>query len=457
MNHLIQFKTIVVSLVITVVLACFGLSPKARAVLPAPDGGYLGFNTAEGQNALFSLTTGVANTAVGWFSLKSDTDGSFNTAVGAGTLLFNIGNQGASQGIENTAIGAASLLLNTTGAQNTAVGVAALLSNDGDSNTAIGFRALANNTTAESNTATGAFALENNTVGFGNTATGFGALLSNTDGDDNTAIGDNALVLNSTGNGNTAVGSFGLETNASGSNNAAFGANALFHNTDGSANTAVGDHALFNATTGQLNTVLGQNAGSGVTTASHVICIGAEIAGANVDNSCFVGQIYQRQVGNDNLPVQIDSFGKLGTTVSSKRFKHDVSSMNELSEIILALRPVTFHYKSDPTNTPQFGLIAEEVAELNPALVVRDNAGHPYSVRYDQVNAMLLNEFLKEHRTVQDLKSAAAKQEAKIARQQKQIDALTAGLQKVSAQLEVIKPGPQTVCLPAARPRTPSE
>jgi hypothetical protein len=413
----------------------FSILPKVQAVVPAPDGGYPGFNTAEGQNALFSLTTGVANTAIGWFSLKSDTDGSFNTAVGAGTLLFNIGNQGAGQGIENTAIGAAALLLNTTGAQNTAIGVAALLNNDGDSNTAIGFRALANSTTAESNTATGAFALESNTVGFGNTATGFGALLSNTDGDDNTAIGDNALVLNSTGSDNTAVGSFALETNASGSNNAAFGTNVLFHNTDGSANTAVGDHALFNATSGQLNTVLGQNAGSGVTTASHVICIGAEIAGANVDNSCFIGQIYQRQVGNDNLPVQIDSFGKLGTTVSSKRFKHDVRSMNEASEIILALRPVTFHYKSDPTNTPQFGLIAEEVAEVNAALVVRDKEGKPYSVRYDQVNAMLLNEFLKEHKKNEE-------QAATIAILQKRVEVLAAGLQKVSAQLEPSKAAP---------------
>jgi hypothetical protein len=420
--------TILLPLIVSAFVG-FSILPKVQAVVPAPDGGYPGFNTAEGQNALFSLTTGVANTAIGWFSLKSDTDGSFNTAVGAGTLLFNIGNQGSSQGIENTAIGAAALLLNTTGAQNTAIGVAALLNNDGDNNTAIGFRALANNTTAESNTATGAFALESNTVGFGNTATGFGALLSNTDGDDNTAIGDNALVLNSTGSDNTAVGSFALETNASGSNNAAFGTNVLFHNTDGSANTAVGDHALFNATSGQLNTVLGQNAGSGVTTASHVICIGAEIAGANVDNSCFIGQIYQRQVGNDNLPVQIDSFGKLGTTVSSKRFKHDVRSMNEASEIILALRPVTFHYKSDPTNTPQFGLIAEEVAEVNAALVVRDKEGKPYSVRYDQVNAMLLNEFLKAHGKLKE-------QEATIACQQKQIQALVARLDQQAVEIQ---------------------
>jgi hypothetical protein len=168
---IIDMKTTILLPLIVSAFVGFSILPKVQAVVPAPDGGYPGFNTAEGQNALFSLTTGVANTAIGWFSLKSDTDGSFNTAVGAGTLLFNIGNQGSSQGIENTAIGAAALLLNTTGAQNTAIGVAALLNNDGDSNTAIGFRALANSTTAESNTATGAFALESNTVGFGNTAT----------------------------------------------------------------------------------------------------------------------------------------------------------------------------------------------------------------------------------------------------------------------------------------------
>jgi hypothetical protein len=430
-------------------LGYVSLLPRLQAVLPPPDGGYPGFNTAEGQNALSSLSTGVGNTAVGWFSLKSDTDGSFNTAVGAGTLLSNVGNQGTNQGISNTAIGTAALLLNTTGAQNTAVGVGALLNNDGDSNTGIGFRALVNNTTAESNTATGAFALESNTVGLGNTATGFGALLGNTDGDDDTAVGNNALVLNSTGSDNTAVGSFALETNRSGSNNVAVGANALFHNTDSNANTAVGDHALFNATSGQLNTVLGQNAGSGVTTASHVICIGAEIAGANVDNSCFIGQIYQRQVGNDNLPVQIDSFGKLGTTLSSKRFKHDIRAMNEASEIMLALRPVTFHYKGDATNTPQFGLIAEEVAKVNPKLVARDNESQPYSVRYDQVNAMLLNEFLKEHRKVEKLEATLAEQQksfqSKLAEQAKQIQTLRSGLEKVSVQIEGGKLPPRAV------------
>ena len=126
--------------------------------------------------------------------------------------------------------------------------------------------------------------------------------------------------------------------------------------------------------------------------------------------------------------------------------------MDVASEAILALRPVTFHYKSDTTNTAQFGLIAEEVAEVNPALVVRDENGEIYTVRYDQVNAMLLNEFLKEHRKVQEqeatinqLQAADTKQEATIAKQQKQIEALTMGLQKVSDQLELSKPVPRTV------------
>jgi uncharacterized coiled-coil protein SlyX len=141
----------------------------------------------------------------------------------------------------------------------------------------------------------------------------------------------------------------------------------------------------------------------------------------------------------------IDSAGQLGTQSSSRRFKHDIKPMDANSESLLALKPVTFHYKSDKTKRPEFGLIAEEVAEVNPDLVVLDEKGEIYTVRYDAVNAMLLNEFLKEHKTVQELKSNAAKQEATIARQQKQIEALAAGLQKVSAQLELNKLAPQTV------------
>jgi len=159
-----------------------------------------------------------------------------------------------------------------------------------------------------------------------------------------------------------------------------------------------------------------------------------------VGNICGV----TTQSGTTSSVIVSDS-GQLGTVASSERFKKDIAAMEKASEVILSLRPDTFHYKTDTTGTPQFGLIAEEVAKVNPALVLPDKEGKPYTVRYEAVNAMLLNEFLKEHRTVQELKSVVAKQEAAAAQQQKQIEALTAGLQKVSAQLELNKLAPQTV------------
>jgi Chaperone of endosialidase len=409
-------------------LRCFALLSHLEAVVPPPDGGYPGFNTAEGQNALSSLTTGVGNTAAGWFSLFNNTDGSFNTAVGAGTLLFNVGNQSAQEGLRNTAVGTVALFNNTTGSGNTANGALALFSN----------------TTGDTNTATGAFALQNNITGSSNTATGFGALLFNTEGFNNTAIGINALALNFAGSSNTAVGSFALEDNT-GNNNAGVGFNALFHN-HGSDNTAIGEEALFNNTSGNQNTALGRNAGSGVTTASHVICIGANVAGANVDNSCFIGDIRDALVAPDAEPVLVDSAGKLGTTSgSSRRFKHEIKPMDRASELILALHPVIFHYKSGNTNTPQFGLIAEEVADVNPDLVVRDKNGEIYTVRYDAVNAMLLNEFLKEHKKVDELEDTVAQQqngmEALIAR----LDEQATQIQKMSAQIAVRRSTPHTV------------
>jgi len=184
---------------------------------------------------------------------------------------------------------------------------------------------------------------------------------------------------------------------------------------------------------------LGATAGNGVVTANGVICIGAGMLGANVDNTTWIGNVYGVATQSaTTAPVIVSDTGQLGTAVSSERFKKDVNTMEKASEVILSLRPVTFHYKTDAKGTPQFGLIAEEVAKVNPALVLPDKEGKPYTVRYDAVNAMLLNEFLKEHKTVLD-------QGATIARLEKQIDALTAGLQKVSAQLEVRKPAPQTV------------
>jgi len=340
------------------------VGPGARAVVPAPDGGYPGGNTAEGDTALLSLTTGGFNTAVGLFSLRSLSSGSFNTAIGAGTLLANTGD-------ENTATGAAALLGNTTGTLNTA---------------------------------DGALAMFNNTTGNSNIAIGFHALFGNTAGDSNTAVG----------------------------------VEALFNNATAAGNTAVGQGALF-ACTGAQNTAIGAGAGFSVHTATNVICIGANVPGADVTGSCFIGHIRGVTTQHANaIPVLVDSAGQLGTISSSRQFKREIKPMDQASEAILALKPVTFHYKSDTTNTPQFGLIAEEVADIDPDLVVRDESGEIYTVRYDAVNAMLLNEFLKEHRTVQELKTT-------IAQQQKQIEALTARFEKVSAQLEVSKPAPQTV------------
>jgi hypothetical protein len=219
-----------------------------------------------------------------------------------------------------------------------------------------------------------------------------------------------------------------------GEDNTAVGEGALGSNFEHFSNTAIGAGAL-RSSIGSDNTALGAGAGSNVIGATNVICIG--IPGADVDESCFIGNIRDVQTANaDAIPVLIDSAGQLGTQSSSRRFKHDIKPMDQASEAILALKPVTFHYKSDATGTSQFGLIAEEVVTVNPDLIVRDKSGEIYTVRYEAVNAMLLNEFLKEHKTVQE-------QGATIARLQEQIDALTAGLQKVSAQLGANKSEPQ--------------
>jgi uncharacterized coiled-coil protein SlyX len=379
---------------VALVLACFAILPMAQAVVPAPDGGYPGGNTAEGQGALLTLTTGGFNTAVGFVSLKSDTTGEFNTAIGGGALFSN-----------------------TTG----------------DANTATGLEALINNTTGDNNTATGLQALENNTTGNNNTANGAGALLSNTTGSANTANGVVALFSNTTGDNNTATGLQALENNTTGNNNTANGAGALLSNTTGSGNVA-----------------LGVDAGNQVTTASNVIAIGH--TGADVSNTTWIGNVYGTTTqSGTTAPVIVSDTGQLGTVASSERFKNHIVTMEKASEAILSLRPVTFHYKTDIKGTPQFGLIAEEVAKVNPALVLPDKEGKPFTVRYDAVNAMLLNEFLKEHQKVQEqqatiteLKSTVAQQErnfqATAARQQKQIEALTAGLQKVNAQLAAASP-----------------
>jgi hypothetical protein len=240
-----------------------------------------------------------------------------------------------------------------------------------------------------------------------------------------------------------------------GGGNAAIGSYALEDHTEGDFNTAIGFRALGVNMTGSENTAVGASAGSAVSTADNVICIGT--AGANVSNSCYIGNIYGTFNTAQSAVVYIDPDGRLGTGPSARRFKKDIADMGTASEVLLSMRPVTFHFKTQDTEKAgreisQFGLIAEEVAEVNPDLILRDKEGEIYSVRYDAVNAMLLNEFLKAHSkmeeqeaTIAQLKSMAEKQEAADAQQQKQIEALTAGLQRVSTQLELNKLAPQTV------------
>ncbi|PYL74147.1 MAG: hypothetical protein DMF26_12045 [Verrucomicrobia bacterium] len=404
-------------LLIPFVLACFALSPTAQAVDPPPDGGYPSQNTAEGEHALFSLITGFNNTAIGFKALFSLTTGNNNTASGFEALNNN------STGGFNTATGSAALFSNTTGQLNTA----------------IGFEALYNNTTGNNNTASGFEALVFNTEGFENTANGIEALFSNTTGSVNTASGFEALFSNTTGFNNTATGIQALQNNTTGNNNTAIGFVALLSNTTGSDNIALGFQAGQNLTTGSNNIDIGN---LGVAGDSKRIRIGT----AGTQTKTFIAGISGATVAG-GVGVIVGSNGQLGTVVSSNRFKDAIKPMDKASEAILALRPVTFYYKKelDPDGIPQFGLVAEQVEKVNPDLVARDEEGKPYTVRYEAVNAMLLNEFLKEHRIVQELKSAAAKQEAIIAHQQKQIEALTAGLQKVSAQVEMSRVAPQVV------------
>ncbi len=369
-------------LLITLMFACIALSPRAHAAQPGalrppPDGGYFNETTAEGDGALFSLTTGGGgNTALGFNALHANTDGSYNTACGRNALLRNI-----------------------TGLHNTATGGAALLSN---------------------------------TDGIGNTATGRAAMALGTTGSENTANGWQTL-FNNTGSNNTANGAF-----------------ALYANTTGNNNTALGNRAGALLTTGNFNIDI---ANEGVADESSTIRIGT----AGDQTATFIAGISGATVAG-GVTVVIDANGQLGTIVSSQRFKEAIEPMDEASEAILALKPVTFRYKHelDPAGIPQFGLVAEQVAKVNPDLVARDKEGKVYTVRYEAVNAMLLNEFLKEHRNVQQLETTVTQLQkdfqSAVAQQQKEIKALTASLrdqasqiQKVSAQLEVSKPAAQLV------------
>jgi uncharacterized coiled-coil protein SlyX len=426
------------------------------------------FNTAVGDFALNSVSTGDGNTAIGYSALFKDTGGSANTASGYQALFSNTG------GNNNTATGAFALQINSTGKSNTATGEGALFNNTtGGSNTATGADALSNNKTGSNNTATGvgtlannvasantaygAFALMSNTVGIQNTATGFNALLNNTNGSHNTANGFNALLKNTTGSNNTATGQGALNQVSTGDANTANGQTALNRVTTGSGNIGLGFKAGFNVVTGSNNIDIGN---VGVLGDTNTIRIGA----AGTQTTTFVAGIFGAPVAG-GVGVLVNSSGKLGQVVSSVRFKEAIKPMDQASESILSLQPVTFRYKHelDPDGTPQFGLVAEEVERVNPDLVVRGADGKVMTVRYEAVNAMLLNEFLKEHKkvaqqerkvqeqeaTINQLKSIVAQQQKEFqtaaAHQQEQIEALTAGLQKVSSRLELNKPSPRRV------------
>jgi Chaperone of endosialidase len=467
-------------LLIPLVLACFVLVPRAQAqtlnndgtisltpamptvspdtaVLATPDAAVLatpemltaspdeavgGFNTRDGLNALDSLTTGTFNSAFGFNTLTADTTGSHNTGLGAQALLKN------TVGSYNTAVGENAMVFNIDGVQNMALGQGALANNlTGDNNTAMGFQALNRNTTT------------------GNVGVGFQALFANTTGGTpgssginevgpNTAVGTQALFNNLTSGGDVAVGfqaatnltagyttAVGFKALASAAGNiggAAFGYKALTLAT-GSFNTGLGDGAGATVTSGGSNIIIGSTPGGRgevISSASNVICIG--LPGTNTSNRTYINNIYSPVAIARAVFVNAD--GQLGTLASSRRYKEEIKPMDKSSEALLALKPVTFRYKKDvdPARMLSFGLIAEEVAEISPDLITRDEQGKPQTVRYEAVNAMLLNEFLKEHRSVQDLK-------ATVAQQQKQIEALTTGLQKVSDQLELTRSTPQVV------------
>jgi len=483
MNPWIQLKTPAPLFLTLLLLACFGLVPLAQAVLPAPDGGYPGANTAEGDNALLNVNTaiGINNTAVGANALRDNTTGGYNVAVGSGALASNttgqqnmaIGTQALTNSNANfnlaigfrvgfmnttgnhlTGIGAAALRNNTTGSFNTAIGADALKENTTSSgNTAVGNSALSSNTIGNGNNAVGGLALFHNMTGSFNAALGDSALESNTSGDDNVAVGADALTNNFDGGDNTAVGTAALASNRDSAGSTAVGATAL-ENSTGGANTALGFGALGHDTTGVSNTALGYNAGMNQDVGSNNVYIGAAIQGvAGESDTCRIKSIFG-QTATNGSPVYITSSNKLGTDTSSKRFKDNIKPMGNASEALLALKPVTFRYKKeiDPEGKSQFGLVAEEVEKVNPDLIVRDEEGKPYSVRYDQVNAMLLNEFLKEHKAFLQEREKVEKLEATLAQQQKGMEVLGAHLkeqdlkiQKVSAKIEINTAGPGVV------------
>ena len=427
-------------------LVCFGLCQQVQSATDTPDPGSLPTsNTADGQGALGSLTTGLYNSAFGFLSVLSLSDANFDTGVGAGALLVDNGG-------ENTAVGAGALFSNTTGSDNTAVGAFALF----------------NSTTAGLNVAVGDSAL----VSFNGTTAFDGA---------NTALGSIALSAETSGEENVAVGRRALESLVSGSNNVAVGWRAGDNYTGGETNNiCIGSGT--GGTAGESNAIrIGDSASSGGidvinnSTLANVVTIGPGLSTQGITiltllgfgnvsignglqtttgaSTCNIGGIFNQTQPAGSHGVVVGPNNQLAdATLSSRRFKKDIAPIDKMSEGILALRPVTFHWKTDNTNEPEFGLVAEEVAEVNLNWITRNPQGEISGVRYETIPILLLNEFLKEHKKVEEQQANIAELKSTVAQQQKGMEVLTAQLkeqaaqiQKVSAQLEVNKPASKVV------------
>ena len=415
-------------------------------------------NSSFGSTALASNTTGSINSAFGRAALTLNTTGSSNSAFGKNALNFN------TTGSSNSAFGYDSLQFNSSASNNSAFGVFALAANSegennaafgnnvlsfnstGSHNAAFGYNALHSNTTASNNAAFGDSALVSNTTGSFNAAFGTSALYSST-GNNNAAFGDSALYFN-TGDSNDAFGSHALYANTTGFNNATFGDSALVSNTTGFNNTAVGVSALGLLLTGHSNIAIGGSAGANLTSGeSNNIDIGnfGVVGDSNTiriggtQTTTFVAGI-SGATSASGINVLVNSLGQLGTTTSSRRFKQDIADLGAESDILMKLRPVAFYYKPelDNTHTRQYGLVAEEVAQVAPGLVVFDSDGEPQTVRYHFVNAMLLNEVQKQRRLVEAQHQENQKQEQIAEDAQQQIVAQKHEMQAMKQQMEVL-------------------
>jgi len=356
-------------------------------------------NTIIGSNALYSGQDATYNAAVGYQALFSGTSCRRNCAMGSEALTSNLA------GDDNTALGYRALTYNTE-SSNTAVGASALLSNTtGTPNIAIGFESMHSNTVGYNNIAAGNYSLYYNTTGINNVVIGHNSCFPNTTGSYNTALGTDSLASNTTGQRNTALGHEALLNNISGNYNTAVGADALFNNSTGSNNTVFGYRAGQLITTGNTNIAIGYQAGSTLTTGSSNIYIGANASATGEASTTRIGSSQTRTFisgirgvttgSGSAIAVLIDPNGQLGTTSSSKKYKHNIENMADKSTDIYKLRPVTFAYNSDKSETEQYGLIAEEVDQVFPTIVAKDADGQVETVQYHVLPVLILNELQK--------------------------------------------------------------